>query len=120
MATPIPDEFYLAVGKTVVHAASLEHLLLELASAVLVERDEAGLNERAARRKWHRKPSTVLIDMMLESPDRVQAEDRVQFATDMKGARAALNRRHITAHTSWPFGETDMVMIVFTRSAVSM
>jgi hypothetical protein len=110
VATPtrIPDEFYLAVGRTVVHAASLEHLLLELAAAVLADRK--GLTHLAARSKWHRKPGTALIDLMLKSLDRVPPTDRPRFEADLKEARDALERRHITAHTSWPFGETDLMM----------
>src|SRR5687768_11958708 len=64
---PIPDEVYRVVGQVVVRGAALEGLLLELCTAVKINRNVGSPVALEARRKWARTPGTVLIDLMLNS-----------------------------------------------------
>jgi hypothetical protein len=53
---PIPDEVYLVVGQIVVRAAMIENLLVELCTAVRVDRSVTSAAAQAARQTWSRKP----------------------------------------------------------------
>jgi hypothetical protein len=103
-------EVYLVVGQIVVRAAMVENLLLELCTAVRVDRNVTSAAAQAARQTW-RKPRTELIGLILESLDQIPPEDRFDFTLDMHYARDALMERHVIAHTAWPFAMTDLGMV---------
>jgi hypothetical protein len=107
----IPDEVYTAVGQVVVWAAMFEAALLELCAAVKIDRNVGSPAVLLARRKWAFTPGTKLIDLMLESLDRVPERDRDVLEEDLIDAQDALRERHVAAHTAWPFGMTEAGML---------